>query len=121
MRNRAMAGPGGKKMGGGGMKPPAPRTAMAGKPVGGPSIGGGGLGAPPAPRPAAPPKPPMAPPSAGMAPPMPGGSGGGPGGIGGSGGFEDGGAVPKYQRGGSVGGDAKSRTGRDTGSASKSS
>lgn len=121
-----MAGPGAKRMGGGGAKPPAPKTAMAGKPVGGPSIGGGGLGAPPAPHPAPPPKPPMAPP-VGAAPPMPGGGGAGGGGMGGSGGFEAGGPIPpsapeaRFERGGSVGGDTKGRVGRDTGTAGKSS
>lgn len=123
-----MAGAGSKRMGGLGAKPTPPRTAMAGKPAGGPPAVGGGLGAPGPRPPAAPrPAPPMG--GAGAPPPMPGGAppvGGG--GMGGSGGFEAGGAVgapmsepSKFAKGGIVGGgDAKGRVGRDTGKASKS-
>jgi translation initiation factor IF-2 len=113
-RTRGMKGPGMIKMGGGGRKPGAPATPMAGKPIG----GGGGpppaMGAPP--RAPAAPKPPM---SAGAPPPMPGGAGGGlgaPGGMGGSGGFAKGGTVgigaKKFEKGGDVrktSGDAKAR------------
>ena len=92
-RIKGMKGPGMAKMGGGGRKPGAPVTPMAGKPAGGPPPMGG-LGAPP--RPPAP-KPPgigagAPPPMPGGAPPM-GGMGGGGGGMGGSGGFAKGGSV----------------------------
>jgi hypothetical protein len=84
-----MAGAGSKRMGGGGIKPGAPPTPMAGKPP----------MAPPAPR-----APMMKPPGmgAGAPPPMPGGAAGAPpsgpppapaGGMGGSGGFKKGGSV----------------------------
>ena len=109
-------------MGGGGIKPGAPATPMAGKGLGaGPAMG-------------APPRPPMVKPpgmGAGAPPPMPGGAiAAGPppppaGGMGGSGGFAKGGSIglgkdegerePKdrtaFKRGGSVvsGGDVKAR------------
>ena len=124
-----MMGAGSKRMGGGGAKPGMIKTPMAGKPPGGPPMGGGigagppgggALGAPP-PHPM--PKPPMGG-GAGMAPPMPGGSAPPPpgigSGIGGGAGFAQGGvaggaisepppATPAYRKGGSVGGDTKSR------------
>jgi hypothetical protein len=109
-RNRAMMGPGSRKMGGGGIKAGRPPTPMA----------GGGLGAPKGGPAAAMGAPPMAPKvanvrppglGAGAPPPMPGGGAGaagppppppagGAGGMGGSGGFA---------KGGSVGGDVKAR------------
>lgn len=135
-RNRAMMGPGSKKMGGGGAKPVPPKTSMSS--VGGPGKGSpiGGLGSPSgAPKMGAP---------VGAPPPMPGGSGGGGGGggMGGSGGFAKGGSIGekgahRFEKGGSVGGesrfgpigkpvggsksgaDSKARTGRDTGHASR--
>lgn len=118
MRNRAMVGPGSKKMGGMG-KPPVGRTAMAGKPVGAPPMGkpGGLPGAPPIAGPGGPPPRAMKPPGmgVGMPPPMPGGQAGPPpgpppggGGMAGTGGFAKGGSVPKYAKGG----DVKPRTAR---------
>ena len=114
MARRGGIGPGALRMGGGGRKPRMPPTMMAGAPVGPP----GGLGGPP--------------PGAGPSPM----------------GIKKGGHVTKHARGGSVeesprheakeskheekkehmkyarggvvgGGDVKSRSGRDTGSASK--
>lgn len=122
-RRKGMTGPGAGVMGGPGAKPSRPPTAMAGR------------------APAAP--------TAGALGPVPGGQprmgGGGGGGIGGAAGFKKGGHAEKHEeekrkyarggevekdkgsereafaKGGFVGGDAKGRTGRDTGHAGKSS
>lgn len=122
VRNRAMAGPGSKKMGGMGIKAGRPPTPMAGSglgaPKGGPAMA---MGAPPMAPKVANVRPPGL--GAGPPPPMPGGAGAGPpppppGGMGGSGGFNAGGNVPPtpggaaFKRGGSVGlggGDVKTR------------
>jgi hypothetical protein len=104
-----MAGPGSKKMGGGGIKAGRPPTAMAGSGLGAkPASPAAHMGAPPmAPKVAGvrppgigagapPPMPGGGPPAAGPPPPPPGG-------IGGSGGFNKGGSV------GISGGDVKAR------------
>jgi hypothetical protein len=112
-----MAGPGSKKMGGAGIKAGRPPTAMAGSGIGAPKGGlASGMGAPPMAPKVANVRPPGI--GAGAPPPLPGGGGMGagpppprpgggmgpppppPGGMGGSGGFA---------KGGSVGGDVKSR------------
>jgi hypothetical protein len=126
-RTPGMKGSGSLKMGGKGMKPPAPKTSMAGKGIGAPKGGPGmgGMGAPPPM-----PKAPMGA-GPGMAPPMPGGAGpgagpGGPpmppppgagGGMGGTGGFAKGGSVSTARHGpgkavSSSSGDAKPRHSR---------
>jgi len=126
-----MAGPGSRKMGGAGLKAGRPPTPMAGGGLGAPKGGlAAGMGAPPlAPKVAN-----VRPPGLGAGPPgpMPGGSAmpgaagpppPPPGGMGGSGGFAKGGPAgigapeakaesaerPAFRKGGSVGGDAKSR------------
>lgn len=126
-RNRAMAGPGSRKMGGAGIKAGAPHTPMAGSGIGA-SRGSpaAAMGAPPmAPKVAGATVPRI---GAGAPPPMPGGGIGAPpagppptppGGMGGAGGFAAGGAIPDtlpvtpsapaYRKGGSVGGDTKPR------------
>ena len=114
-RNRAMAGPGSKKMGGMGIKAGRPPTAMAGS----------GLGAPPKSPAAAMGAPPMAPKvanvrppglGAGAPPPMPGGSGPPPpppGGMGGSGGFAKGGGAKRFADGGPADNSDDARSGLD--------
>jgi hypothetical protein len=106
-RNRAMAGPGSKKMGGAGIKSGRPPTPMAGSGLGaGPGSPAAKMGAPPMAPKVANARPPMGARSmgAGAPPPMPGGSGGPPpagppptppGGMGGSGGFAKGGGASK--------------------------
>jgi len=112
MRNRAMAGPGSRKMGGAGIKAGRPPTAMAGSGLGaGPGSPAAKMGAPPMAPKVANVRPPGM--GAGAPPPMPGGSSGGPppppaGGMGGSGGFNQGGpaeasSTPAFKKGGSVG------------------
>jgi formin 2 len=95
-RNRAMAGPGSKKMGGAGIKAGRPPTAMAGSGLGaGPGSPAAHMGAPPMAPKVANVRPPGI--GAGAPPPMPGGGAGAgpppppPGGMGGSGGFAKGG------------------------------
>ena len=130
-RNRAMAGPGSRKMGGGGIKAGRPPTPMAGSGLGAPKGGpAAAMGAPPMAPKVANVRPPGL--GAGPPPPMPGGGPGAgpppppPGGMGGSGGFEKGGAAvreggeeakvegaerPAFRKGGAVhgGGDTKAR------------
>ena len=104
MRNRAMLGPGSRKMGGAGIKAGKPPTSMAGSGLGAPKGGAAmAMGAPPMAPKVANVRPPGI--GAGAPPPMPGGSGlppkpaapppmgGPPGGMGGSGGFAKGGDV----------------------------
>src|SRR3954470_2035973 len=98
-RNKAMMGPGSKKMGGAGIKAGHPPTKMAGSGLGAaPGSPAAHMGAPPmAPKVANVRSPGI---GAGAPPPMPGGGGMGAGpppppagGMGGSGGFAKGGAV----------------------------
>jgi hypothetical protein len=126
-----MAGPGSRKMGGGGIKAGRPPTPMAGSGLGAPKGGlAAGMGAPPMAPKVANVRPPGL--GAGAPGPMPGGSGGPPpsgpppapaGGMGGSGGFAKGGPTgiggeeakaegaerPAFRKGGAVGGDTKAR------------
>lgn len=99
-RNRAMAGPGSKKMGGIGIKAGRPPTPMAGSGLGAPKGGAAmAMGAPPMAPKVANVRPPGI--GAGGPPPMPGGAAGPPpgppppaaGGMGGSGGFAKGGSA----------------------------
>jgi hypothetical protein len=106
MRNRAMLGPGSRKMGGAGIKAGKPPTSMAGSGLGAPKGGAAmAMGAPPMAPKVANVRPPGI--GAGAPPPMPGGApmgakpagpppnpmSGGGGGMGGSGGFAKGGAA----------------------------